>query len=327
MYYADSMAFVALQMQPPIFDPSKRPVLSLAHLTSVPPPVREFANALAVHRQFMAQTLSNANVHHVLKMNDVVLGSGASIGVLFGMQHSPEGLSSAQLQELRREGVQCMAIAYAGPTEYGDGYKGQSPLTDAGKELIRSMAQYGIILDLSHAGHKTAAGALELIHREKLRLPIMASHSGSYSIYPHPRNLPDEIAQGIVELGGYIGVPAITFMMCEEGKDYLTEYVRHADYLESICGEHAIGVGSDCNHIDMTMEAARGHFENMIQNIVKPQGALGEYFPDRPPELIERGSIMLYILQTAFIDGGYDSLRLQNVCGLNFRDFLKRSLL
>lgn len=326
MFYADSMAFFALQAEPPILESlAVLPSLSLAHLTSVPPFIRNFEDALAMHQTFQIEALSNEMVYSVLDEGDIDFG-GSWIGVLFGMQHSPENLSLPQLETLYCEGIRSMALAYSQPTMYGDGYLGQGPLTAAGAELIRNMAATGIVLDLSHAGHNTAAGALNLINKESLDLPVFASHSGSYAVYPHPRNLPDEIAQGIVGLGGYIGVPAITFMMCSEGADYLAEYVKHVLHLVSVCGNGVIGIGSDCNHIKMTMPAARRHFENMLAMLEMKEGD-GVYFPDRPPQLIKYGHIMFQFFRAALEKGGCDDTQVRQICGLNFRDFLQHALM
>lgn len=316
-YYADSMAFIGLQGQLPVFDLSKPPQLSLAHLTSVPPFIKNFQDVLTAHRIFVSLALSNSDVQHIKTKSDLATNDG--IGLFFGMQHAPDKMTQSRMQKLHHEGLQSMAIAYDGPNEYGAGFKADGGLTDRGKKLIEWMSMYDIILDLSHANHQTARDALDFICLKRLPMRPMASHSGCYSVFPHPRNLPDDILKEIANQGGYVGIPAITFLIAKEGDDYLETFAWHIAHAINVCDNKTIGVGSDCNHLDMTMEAARGHFETMTK-MLKTGGTFREYFPDRPLELILNGSRMFEFFDhaiTQFPD---------RVLGENFKEFLNRSL-
>src|ERR1035437_5705469 len=177
-FYADSLAFLGLQGQPPV----NRSQLSLAHITSVPPYVKDFDIVLRMHLVFQVRALSNAWVHGVYEKSDI---SKPDMGILFGLQHAPEDLTLARVRELASAGIRSMAIAYDGSTEYGDGFKGDGGLTPQGEKLIDWMCATGIILDLSHAGHATAREAIEYILRHRLPMMPMMSHSGCYELFPH----------------------------------------------------------------------------------------------------------------------------------------------
>lgn len=318
-YYADSMAFLGLQGRPPIFNPSQRPFLSLAHLTSVPPFVKGFSPALEAHRLFRKQALSNSRVHEIHSRSDLP-GKPESMGLLFGMQHAPEGLTLKRVRQLRDEGIRSMAIAYDTPNEYGHGFKSAGSLTKRGSELVGWLGECGIILDLSHAGYRTAMDAITLIVLESLPTKVMASHSGCYAVYPHPRNLTDDMIRRIHFLDGYIGIPAITFLIAKKGSAYLGAFARHIAHAIRVCGDsEIIGVGSDCNHLDMSMEDARLHFKNMLR-MLKTNGTFGEYFPDRPPEIIMDGSHMFDYFDEAL------KRPANGLLGKNFENFLARAL-
>jgi len=215
-YYADSMAFIGLQGQPPTFDLSCRPRLSLAHLTSVPPFLKKYEDALNMHNSFRNIALRNLGVHEIRTSADVS-GNPGSMGLLFGLQHAPEKLTVLRVRQLSELGVRSMAIAYDEPNEYGSGFKNpKGELTKCGENLIRWLGRYGIILDLSHAGHETAVNAMSLILRERLPTKVMASHSGCFSIFRHPRNLMNQSIRAIRVLDGYIGIPLITFLISKE---------------------------------------------------------------------------------------------------------------
>lgn len=317
-YYADSLAFFALQGQPPIFDLNKHPQLSLAHLTSAPPFAKDFGVALAAHRIFREQALSNPDVHEVRTGEDLEL---PGMGVVFGLQHAPEGMTLKRMQTFAQEGVRFMTLAFDGASEYGGGFLSEGGLTARGRELIEWMSETGIILDLSHANDKTACDALKFIQQKYLQLPVrvVATHTGCASIFPHPRNLSDAVLWGIAYQGGYIGITAVTFFLGRQDSSYLENVARHVAYAVKTCGNNKVGIGSDSPHIDMTMEEAEKHF-GVMTKMLKTSGRFGEYFPDRSPKLIEHGSQMFETFHKVL--GPFA----ESVLGRNFKSFLKRSL-
>lgn len=312
------MAFLGLQGQKPVFSTSERLKLNLAHLTSVPPFIKDFAQAFEAHCAFKLSALSYPDVHEIRTKDDIDLRG--SMGLLFGMQHAPEGLTRDRVQELFDANIRVMGIAYDGPTEYGNGFKGSGGLTERGRDLIEWMSDVGMIFDVSHANDTTARMALNFIAEAGLSMYPMASHSGCDAVFPHARNMPDDIMWKIADLDGYVGILAITFFIAKQGDNYLEAFAQHVAHAIDVCdASKFVGIGSDCNHLDMTMTEARAHFDRMMQ-MLGTKGTFGEYFPDRPPELIENGSQMFDCLDAAltqFPDG---------VLGENFRKFLKRSL-
>ncbi|MFA5996844.1 MAG: membrane dipeptidase [Candidatus Paceibacterota bacterium] len=318
--YADSLGFIGLPGQAPVFT-AQRPKVSLMHVTSVPPFVDTYEAALAAHTAFRDQALQNKEVHEVLSRNDV--GRGPGVGLLFGLQHAPKDMTPDRLQKVYLAGVRVMSIAYDKANEYGGGFKSTAGLTSKGKDLIRMMAATGIILDLSHANHQTARGALEMIFQESLfdggQFCPMASHSGCSSVFPHPRNLPDDILKDISYLRGYVGIPAITFFLTKKDGGYMSAFEQHIAHAVNTCPDDTVGIGSDCPHIGMKMEEAREHFSRM-QDMLKTNGSFGEYFPDRPHGVIESGNMMFELFNTVLekFPGG--------VLGANFMNYLRRSL-
>lgn len=324
-YYADSLAFLALQGQSPIFDPLKRPSLSLAHVTSVPPFVKDFDATFAAHCVFRKQAMANPFTYVVRTKADLNANNKAGTGILFGMQHAPDGLTFKRLQQLSDAGVRIMALAYDGVNDYGSGSRAYGGLSKKGMELLEWMSECRIIPDLSHLNHETALDVLDFIDIAGIKLYPMASHSACYSFYPHPRNLSDELIKRIVSLKGYVGIPAITFFLAREGSEYLETVVSHIGWAIHLGSNQNVGIGSDCIHADMTMEQAKTHFANMTM-MLKTEGALGEYFPDRPPEFIERGSQLFEILEKTLLSRGFAQHTVSNLCGENFKTFLGHSL-
>ncbi|MBP9192687.1 MAG: membrane dipeptidase, partial [Ignavibacteria bacterium] len=74
-------------------------------------------------------------------------------------------------------------------------------LTDYGIQVIKRMNDTGMLIDVSHLSEN---GFWDVI--DNTTSPIIASHSNSYSINPHFRNLTDEQILAIADNGGFIGV-------------------------------------------------------------------------------------------------------------------------
>lgn len=226
----------------------KTATISVAHVTSALRPKRRRSSphkdALSAHRAFVRGTLELPHVRWVRTMNDLISLPAGNVGILFGLQHAPEGMTKANVGEWRAARLQFMALAYADSNEYGSGFKGHGGLTDRGRNLIEWMSEHNIILDLSHANHQTAREALEFIRQEDLPVYLVASHSGCHSIFPHLRNLPDDILKEIVAQGGYVGIPTITFLLAQDSDDPYLALFRHVAHAIKVCGADNIGIGS-----------------------------------------------------------------------------------
>jgi len=75
--------------------------------------------------------------------------------------------------------------------------------------------------------------------------PVMASHSGAYGAYPHPRNLKDDQILAIGENGGVIGVVYHDEFVAGPGKTYVKDIVDHMEHIIQLVGVDHVGLGSD----------------------------------------------------------------------------------
>lgn len=72
-------------------------------------------------------------------------------------------------------------------------------LSDLGRAAIDECNRLGIMIDVSHASDKTTWDILKYS-----ATPVVASHSGCYAEYPHPRNLNDALLKEIATRGGVV---------------------------------------------------------------------------------------------------------------------------
>ncbi len=324
--YADSLGFLDSPGETKV-DVLKRPSVSIVHLTSVPPLVENQYEALKEHEKFMKGVLANVNVIHVRQKIDLSVKTGC-MGVVFGMQHAPKNIQRfSDVQRFADAGVTIMSLAYRGPTEYGGGFETNDPLTIRGMHLITSFAECGVSLDISHASRQTALNALEFICRERLPVKPLASHSGIREVYDHPRNLSSDILGMIRALDGYVGIPLITFFLCSERNvlNSRKEFIRHVTDAVVKVGVDHVGIGSDCIHRSMTMEQAKENFARMAR-MLQGDGTFGEYFPDRPEEIITEGSHFFTVVEKWLQEAFHDKGKVRKICGGNFLAYLKKVL-
>lgn len=83
-------------------------------------------------------------------------------------------------------------------------------LSDLGRAAIEECNRLGIMIDISHSSDKTAWDILELS-----ATPVIASHSGCYACFPHPRNLNDALLKEIAHRGGVVQMNMFSAYMME----------------------------------------------------------------------------------------------------------------
>jgi membrane dipeptidase len=149
-------------------------------------------------------------------------------------------------------GLRSVGIVWSRPNAFGHGVPFNFPdspdigpgLTEAGKRLVKTCNQLGVMVDLSHLNERGFWDVAELSDA-----PLVATHSGVHALSPTPRNLTDKQLEAIAETGGMVGVNFhIGFLRSDGRSDVetsVTEIVRHAAYIADHIGTDHVGLGSD----------------------------------------------------------------------------------
>ncbi|WP_425045220.1 membrane dipeptidase [Primorskyibacter sp. S87] len=162
---------------------------------------------------------------------------------------------------LKDMGIKSMILAYNDIFRTGSGqlaaYNGNDiGLTPWGKSVIDEMVRFGIILDLSHTGSKTANDAMDYMEENYPGVPFVYTHSipsGLYKNAPEAtpkgcyRNIPDDEAIRAANSGGYISPTFTEWMMDGVWPEDISpkQAADMIDYWVKVVGVDHVGIASD----------------------------------------------------------------------------------
>jgi microsomal dipeptidase-like Zn-dependent dipeptidase len=149
-------------------------------------------------------------------------------------------------------------IAYIGFTHhlenrFGGGNKTTVGLKPDGMAMLDFLHGRGVAIDLSHTSDALALGVLDYLERQRLDVPIMASHSNFREIWDHVRNLPSEVTQEIVRRGGLIGMNFLREYVDRNRPEALEDHILHG--LEA--GPDSMAFGADYFYVKDFADASR----------------------------------------------------------------------
>ena len=159
------------------------------------------------------------------------------------VEDGPDADAFGRVVDAHAAGVRSITIVHYRQNRYGD-LQTEPPLhhglSDAGRQLVATMNDLGMIVDLAHASFETTVDAVAAS-----RHPIMISHThlaGPRS--DHPRLVTDDHARIVADAGGLIGAWP-SGVASETLDDFIDEIVR---LIELVGVEHvAIGTDLDAN--------------------------------------------------------------------------------
>lgn len=276
--YVDTLAFMAPPAKPPIIEGDWLKDFLVTHVTTAPPFVRTRTEIINAHHAFVGQ-LERQGIKLVRRADD--LGDDSKL-VIAGLQNLP---ADADVMVFKSLGLRVFCLAYDQANRFGHGFAcPEGGLTPDGAEFIRLCHREQLIVDLSHANHQTARDVLDLISREHLEgIGLMASHGGCHAIFPHPRNLPDDVLRRIAQLGGIVGIAALTFILSDVD-DTLKPFMRHLGHAVDICGRTQVAIGTDHPYCGRPIDQWQAEMA-VLATQLNVTGAFNPRWPDQPLDL------------------------------------------
>ncbi len=278
------------------FDQARRLYLDQIHL------YRELADS----KPDFFRLITNASDlrQHLAEWHDP-LKEQRPVGLVVLMEGADAIRSVDELSEWYDLGLRLIGLAWSG-TRYAGGTREPGPLTDEGRRLLRAMADFNFVLDLSHMDEQSALEALDLYEG-----PIVATHVNCLALlpnFPTNRHFSDRVLRGIIQRGGLVAnMPFNSFLKTgwvrkngsRREEVPLDTLAAHIDHVCQLAGDslHA-GIGSDFD----------GGFG--LQSV--------------PPEIDTIADLqkVIPLLRTR----GYSDSDAANILGLNWTHFLEKNL-
>lgn len=123
------------------------------------------------------------------------------IAIMIGVEggHAIED-SLDKLRELYGRGARYMTLTHVNTNNWCDSsgdVKRHGGLTDFGRDVVRTMNDIGMIVDISHVSDDAFYQTVETT-----RVPIVATHSSCRALCRHPRNMTDDMLRTLAKNGG-----------------------------------------------------------------------------------------------------------------------------
>lgn len=147
----------------------------------------------------------------------LIMASGRMAG-LMGAEggHAIED-SLGHLETLAEAGVRYMTLTHGSTISWADSATDEAHhggLTNFGRQVVRTMNELGMLVDISHVSADTMRDAIRASTK-----PVIASHSSAYAVTRHPRNVPDDVLAMVGDTGGVVMVTFVPVFLVQEGAD------------------------------------------------------------------------------------------------------------
>ncbi|MEO8276609.1 MAG: dipeptidase [Thermoanaerobaculia bacterium] len=239
-------------------------------------------------------------------------GKSGHIAALLGVEggHMIEN-SAASLRIFYELGARYMTLTHWDTIDWADAATDRAEhdgLTELGEKFVGEMNRLGMFVDISHVSAETMRDVLRVS-----KAPVIFSHSNSFAIDPHPRNVPDDVLASLAKNGGVISVNFINDFVSPADpawqarrkialedlraglddekaitdgiaawektnphpKATIADVADHIDHIRKVAGIDHIGIGSDFYSVDPLA---------MVQGLDEPSK-----YPDLFAELLRRG--------------------------------------
>ena len=198
--------------------------------------------------------------------------------------------SLSVLRKLYELGARYMTLTHTDTLSWADAGTDEarhSGLTPFGEDVVRTMNELGMLVDLSHVSPETMHDTLNIT-----TAPVICSHSSSRAVADHPRNVPDDVLKRLKEKDGVVMVNFFSGFIVPEAtaitKDGMAEQRRlqaelddpervrremrrwqrrhpyprgtihvlldHIDHIAKVAGVEHVGLGSDYDGISVLPE-------------------------------------------------------------------------
>ncbi len=194
-----------------------------------------------------------------------------------------------------------ITITHHTENRFGGGNYSTVGLKRDGEELLKYLSGKRIAVDLSHTSDQMAFDLLNFIDQRNLDIPVIASHSNFRNIWNHPRNLPEELVKEIIKRKGLVGM------------NFVRAFVDNHNHMTL---QDHIWFGWDSGLEDYLAFGADFFWTGMLNDPKRiPYFHLEHEDAGKYPEIIKGLELQ-----------ENEAERLEKLCNLNVRNFLKTNI-
>lgn len=231
-------------------------------------------------------------------------------GIIFGFQNlSPIEDDLDRLDIFHKLGVRVIQMTYMEANYAGQGCleRIDAGLTHFGLEAVERMNRLGILIDLSHVGHRTTMDTIDVSQK-----PVVFTHANPRSICDHPRNKLDEAIKAVTQKGGVIGTTIFPAFLPAGNRSTIQDVIDVIEYLADMVGIDHVGIGTD-----FTENQPREWFDWILTGKSKKGPALSLEHPLVNPDGIQSAKDFSNIT-AALLARGFADTDIRKIMGLNF---------
>ncbi|MRG85327.1 dipeptidase [Salinibacillus xinjiangensis] len=203
----------------------------------------QFHAALQMVDIFYDQVLkSHPNVKMVRSRQDIELLKENEKGAMLTLEGChPIGHDIIKLKTLIHLGVKAVGLTWNNSNGVCDGIGEErgAGLSQFGREVIELFNTYEILTDVSHLSYQ---GFWDVM--ETAKYPI-ASHSNSYKLCSHKRNLDDKQLKALISKQAFVGVTFVPEFLTGHKNADTKDVMNHIEKIYRLGGENSVGLGSD----------------------------------------------------------------------------------
>jgi len=177
----------------------------------------------AIHK--LTKEIAPNDIELAVTSDDVrrISAAGKKVAMIGIENGYPVGTDIKRIKEFYDLGARYMSLSHNGHSQLCDSNTGEGDdkwlhggVSDLGKEVIKEMNKWGIMIDASHPAKSSIKEMIALS-----KAPIIASHSSARALGDHSRNLDDEQLQWIKENGGVVQTVAFkSYLYPEKNKKF-----------------------------------------------------------------------------------------------------------
>ena len=263
------------------------------------------------------------HIFHGLTSDDVRKADGEGrTAIFFGFQNcSPIEDNIGLVEVCHKLGVRFMQLSYNNQSLLAAGcYEVDDPgITRMGRQVIKEMNRFGLVVDMSHSANRSTLEAIEISER-----PIAITHANPSNWYDTLRNKSEDVLKSLAQSGGMLGFSMYPHHLKNKSNCQLEDFCGMIARTADMIGVESIGFGSDLcqDQPDTVVEWMRNGTWNREKDFGEGSASFSG-FPEQPNWFKDNRdfkNILNCLKKTGFSD-----IEVERIAGLNWLEFFEKS--